>query len=315
MGRILEPINNILEPGERILWGINVDSGTPEERHFVITDRRVYRRSSEVPNNIYQGAVKEYLKTVGNTLVIERIGVRFYETSSKGYLFVGLRNSEIEIKYMIFDSLRGEHINIITKILSDSSNMSKNYISQFASRYPELSKSWIIDIGLPSTPPEEEVSSFSSQEEFQPPLITPEKYDTPLITPEKYNNIDETTQPPERSFIPQRIDQSLLSPQRHYHLSEDFQQDFSLASNVQNLKPSKPNQSSYDEYKTTSQIVEAVDESLYLNGNCSYCNQKISSYAEKIFTCKECGVFYHASCLNKLLQEGYCYNCNRTLIY
>ena len=134
----MEPIDDILDPDERILWGLIVDKNTPNERHFVITDKRVYRKSRNLSYSTYSEAPKAFLKLHNDVLIIERLGIRLFSAPSNKFLHIELRNSPREISYLIFDSLLPDHVKQIFRILGDSSNISRKYISEFYNANYEL---------------------------------------------------------------------------------------------------------------------------------------------------------------------------------
>ncbi len=316
----MEPINNVLDPDEKILWGLIVDQNTPNERHFVITDRRIYRKSRNLSYSTFSEAPKAFLKLQNDVLIIERLGLKMFSAPSNKLLHIELRNSPREISYLIFDSLLPDHIKQIFKILGDSSNISRKYIADFYKANYELMKPFIINLNESTTLPrpiEHQYQPPPLPEPQIPPIFTPEKYQEPLQTPELYQE-DSTSPQKSISSIPtQRIDQSILSPRGHNHIVEDFRHDYSYTS--YNLKPSKKKELESPSFsangKTTSQIIELNDNNLYYGSQCAYCQQKIANYEEKAYSCKECGAIFHENCLTNMMNEGFCYKCNRILVW
>jgi len=188
--------------------------------------------------------------------------------------------------------------------------MSQEYINKFALEHRDLTKSWLMNVELPANanvPPAPSLNTISQTQE-PPPLFTPEKYAQPILLPSQPSPQPTQTQP---------LRSSILSPTRHYHLSEDFQNDtpISMPSQASTPKKTETPQKTIDSSKSTSQIIPATDEMLYFGKICTFCREKIADYEEKIFSCKECGVLYHESCLSALMNEGFCPHCNRTLIW
>jgi len=95
---LVELINDILDPGEQILWSIFVNKGYANERHYAISNKRIYRREAKIPETHYHGAIKEFLRIVGNTLIIERIAVAFFKTTQMGEVYVNLRSMDASKK-------------------------------------------------------------------------------------------------------------------------------------------------------------------------------------------------------------------------
>jgi hypothetical protein len=319
----MEPINDILDPDEKIIWGVVVEKDTPQERHFVVTDRRIYRKAQDVIHSNYSEAPKEFLRVINNILIIERLGIKIVTAPNYSSLYVNLRGMQINIPILMFDSLTSDDIKAIFNILSESSNISKTYMANFYRTNYELMKDFIINLDEVMFPTSSSQPVYPSPslpepktESEPPPLITPEKYQQKLQTPELYQEEENSYKQSQDSTPTLRFDQSVFS---HSHLSTDFRQDFpSTSPNIGYKTPkqvkSEPSKS-YEEYKMTSQVLEANDENLYYGSQCAYCKENISNYQEKLYTCKECGVFFHEYCLEKLMQEGFCPNCNRTLIY
>lgn len=319
MSILVEPINDILDPGERILWNAVVNQGYANERYYAITNRRIYRKEEKIPETHYHGAIKEYLRIVKNTLVIERIAVEFFKTTPMGEIYIKLRTMSTDDLYLAFDDLSEEEIEQAFQTLANSSSISQDYINKFALEHRELTKSWLMNIDLPtenSGPPTP--STNMPQQPQTPPLITPEKYQQPLITPEKYTQpLFQEQAPSTQADSAQPLASSILSPTRFYHLSEDFQSDSPVpVPSPPSIQKSVPNQlRKVDATASTSHIIPASDEMLYIGKICTYCKQKIEDYSDKIYSCEQCGVLYHGNCLTNLMNEGFCLHCNRTLIW
>jgi len=317
---LVQPINDILDPGEQILWSVVVNKGYSNERQYAITNRKIYRREEKIPGTHYSGAIKEYLRIVGNTLIVERIAVEFFKTTPMGEVYIKLRTMDASDLYLAFDDLSDEEVEKAFQTLSNSSNISQDYINKFALEHRELTKSWLMNLELPAeiNIPPAPSGNIIQQSQTPPPLITPEKYQQPLITPEKYSQpIIQEPPPSTQASSVQPLSSSILSPTRLYHLSEDFQNESPIASPSppppQKITPTQHRK--VDPTTSTSQLIPATDEMLYFGKICTYCKQKIEDYGDKIFSCKECGVLYHENCLTNLMNEGFCLHCNRTLIW
>lgn len=61
----------------------------------------------------------------------------------------------------------------------------------------------------------------------------------------------------------------------------------------------------------TAHIVESSNTS----GKCTYCNIDLFEIQGKVFACDACGTFFHEACVNNVMREGYCLNCNKTLLW
>jgi len=212
----------------------------------------------------------------------------------------------------VFDGLSQEDLDTAFNFLTDPSSVSQDYINQFAMENPEITRSFLMNIGIglergsPSIPSGQINGSSHPQE--QVPLITPEKYSQPLFQ-------SSTPSPPIPSS--QTLSPSILTPGRRYHLSEEFQNDSqSFDSFLQTPQsPPRSEEKKVEYSKSASQIIAVTDGLLYLGKNCSYCREKIEDYKENLYSCEECGVLYHESCLNLLMNEGFCLYCNRTLLW
>ncbi|MEJ2250198.1 MAG: C1 domain-containing protein [Candidatus Lokiarchaeota archaeon] len=68
---------------------------------------------------------------------------------------------------------------------------------------------------------------------------------------------------------------------------------------------------------STTQVIEVDlnDPSFSFGARCTVCEYSFSDFSGKIYKCKECGSFYHQSCLERQMNEGICKNCGRILLW
>ncbi len=64
-----------------------------------------------------------------------------------------------------------------------------------------------------------------------------------------------------------------------------------------------------------SQILTFPKEQLASNAICTYCGEGFLIYEDLVYSCKECGVFYHKNCLDYQMREGVCKKCQRVLLW
>ena len=58
-----------------------------------------------------------------------------------------------------------------------------------------------------------------------------------------------------------------------------------------------------------------VIEVPHTNGTCAFCQIGIPDLQGKVYACSSCGALFHEACLNNLMREGFCLNCNKTLLW
>lgn len=51
------------------------------------------------------------------------------------------------------------------------------------------------------------------------------------------------------------------------------------------------------------------------NGTCAFCQIEIPELQGKVYACSSCGALFHEACLNNVMREGFCLNCNKTLLW
>lgn len=115
----METMKSFFDEDEKVLWSKIISEKGSNERIYIITNKRCYKKHHKVATTDYSGAPKEYLKVIDDMLIIERKGiqhVRFSHwvscflkgesTQSKPYFaFSGIRRAESEmIKNMLLDT-------------------------------------------------------------------------------------------------------------------------------------------------------------------------------------------------------------------
>ena len=220
----VEIMKSFFDEDEKILWSKILGEKGSNERIYIITNKRCYKKSHKIAEIDYSGAPKEYLKVIDDILIIERRGIQHIKFSH--WVSCILKGEQTQRKpYFSFSGIRRTEGEMIKNMLLDTHNLA------------QISSSGSGD-----------VSSQYSQ--FAQPVNPEEQYLTPSFTgPEGGAN--------------------------------------------------------------SAQIVEVAGGT----GTCAYCNIAISEIQGKVYGCTSCGVLYHEACLNNVMREGWCSNCNKILLW
>jgi len=167
---------------------------------------------------------------------------------------------------------------------------------------------------ITDTPTQESQISIAHQYQ-QPPQYQPyqqqdqyirQNQGNPLPQQYRYTNLEHTESP----SLQESSADFFVQPSESEYLEVDLNQQFSALEEDQ--------ASAFQEdigKSTTSRILEFSNKDLFVGNYCFYCDVELGSYLEKVYYCENCGAYYHQSCLDNLMCQGICLNCNRLLIW
>jgi len=115
----VEVIKALFIPGEEVLWHKVTGKDSSNERSFVITNRRIYKKHYKITINDFKGAPKDYLSVIGDILIIERIGIKVIRTAHKLSLFLETEHEDQMYRVYIFDKLSKQEAAYIKRVLLD----------------------------------------------------------------------------------------------------------------------------------------------------------------------------------------------------
>ncbi len=306
-------IKDLLASNETVLWEKVIAKDKPKERKYVITNMRVYKKSQDIPLKEFPGAPKDFLKVKDDILIIERIGIRQIRIREKKSLIekilkkiIQAKDTAGEFKENIDEAKasieKGEMPEFkfdqdtpkdtVDKVLKYAKKLAK-YLSRnkiFLYLHNAASNRSFMVIDRLSKEESDKVSNILEELEgiagssFLPESLR-ESYSAPSWPKvETANNII-TREPGRIHYTPPPQEEQYLTP------------------------------TTFKEVEATCQIAEVTDLSKCQGKNCIYCGNDLLLYNEKILLCKNCGVFYHESCLNIQIGEGFCLGCNKILLW
>ena len=213
----METMKSFFDEDEKVLWSKILSEKSTNERIYIITNKRCYKKDHKVATTDYSGAPKEYLKVIDDILIIERRGIQHVRFSH--WISCFLKGESTNRKpYFAFNGIRRLESEMIKNMLLDTRNLAAPG-SDGSSQYAQ--------VGDPN-----------------------EQYLTPSFT--------------------------------------------------------GPGGGA-----GTAQIVEIAGGT----GTCAYCNIGLSEIQGKVYGCTSCGVLFHEACLNNVMREGSCSNCNNILLW
>lgn len=325
----METIKKFFEGDEKIIFQKVISPNTKRERIYVVTDKRVYKKHINVPRKNYFGAPKKYLEAENDILMINRQGIIFVKTAGYQSLMSkiaermekGKEQREIfqtteekapDVKRFQVSDETKEKVKNAKKKFMDAQNRRKILIYlRDAQRRPYMilekltaeeaeeitnlltnTDTMSDDLAewVPFQTSEEQSGQFEEDEFVKTTIISR----GPSQQPPVYDNMP-------RQQYTEPVPQDQISPilpqesQEEEYLTPSFDPDFSSSNSVQ--------------------FFEVSDENIFYSNNCSYCGNELSTYQEKAYSCSGCKAYYHESCLNNLIREGICVNCNKIILY
>jgi len=320
-------IKDLLDANETVLWEKLVAKDKPKERHFVITNMRVYKKAADILNKKFPGAPKDFLKVREDILIIERPGIRQISIREKKSLIDKLLKKIIETKDktgVVQENLEKAKASIekgeVPKFEFDENTPKETVdkvlkyakkLSKFLSRNKILlylhnassNRSFMTIDRLSKTESDKVTEILEHFEGIAGTAFLPDSLQTPMTqTNWPTANIQDESPEIMRNVISRRPGQieNTQTPNPQYESQEEETY----------LTPS-----TFKEEQATCQVIEVSDLTQYEGKKCMYCGNDLGLYHEKIFSCQHCGVFYHESCLNLQMGEGFCLGCNKILLW
>jgi hypothetical protein len=306
-------IKDLIESNEPILWEKIVAQDKPKERKFVITNKRVYKQSHDIPTKEFRGAPKDYLRVKEDILIVERVGIREIVIKEKRSLIDKLVRKIIQSKEGADkDQKFQENIERAKK------SIEKGEAPEFS--FDENTTQETVDKTLKYA---KKIAKFLSRNRVllylhnatsNRPFMIIDK-----LSKEESDKVTELLQKFEAiagdAFLPESLRTPYAEPT--WPTNEPIRNVISRQpGQVETPPPSNENYLTPSSFKEDKcQVIEIIDLSRCQGKLCTYCGNDLTSYNERIFSCQGCGVNYHQSCLNMQIREGFCLNCNKTLIY
>ena len=308
----METIKNLLDANEKILFQKINAPDTKRERIYLITDKRVYKKKEDVPSKNYFGAPKKYLEIHNDILMISRQGIihvkiagsqtvmskimeRMEKSKEQRAIFETTEEKAPDVKRFQLSDDTKEKMKNAKKKFMDVQNRRKILIYlRDAQKRPYM----ILD-KLNAKEAEEIANLLTSSETMADNLAewVPLQTDGQHPDDKEFDEFTQTTvisrrpsqQPPQQYIqpIPQVAQEEFVTP--------SFNNNISISDSVQ--------------------FFEMTDEKLFYSSTCSYCGNNLSTYQEKAYSCSGCNASYHETCLNNLIREGICVNCNKIILY
>jgi len=332
----LENIKKLLDFDEKIIWEKTIAKGKRREKNYLITNKRVYNQYYKNALKTFETAPKEYIKLKNDIIIVERKGIEkivrrnvqsllgklldnvdqvkkakkeqnpFLTTSemeakkqeslsktqeviqqAKDFLqntrkiMLYIKNSPGRKPLLILNKLSYDEVNEVSKILAEN-----NPYFSGVTQNQEASSQYI-----------EQASFPQAHESFQQPTIVrhvisrqPRTQSSQIYPfPQQYDYQDPNLT---NIFTPTPLQESIPS-----------QNDF-LNSKEKSI-----------EFSNACSLIEISENEYNSLFTCSYCKKELNIYKEKVYKCSGCGVFYHESCLNTIMREGICLNCNNILLW
>ena len=352
----LADIKLFINPDEKIVWEKVIAKGKRNERHFVITDRRIYKKARNILMKNYTGAPREYLHVKDDVLIIERNGIhtikkRVYESMIKKIRKMiekakTVTESGDDLAQNLSDrpqSIPQSGLPPLSQYeLKEQAPTKMRQLSDRLKRYINANRILVflknatrnrpfMTFEMLSDKEMDEVHKILTETETETDLEGPpfnqthsyEQFQTPQNTYQPSVNRQVISRQPSS---PQPSHQPTIPPPPQQSYQQPSPQEYQEPSHEYTTYPPQPLPHPEEEYLTpstdfnggsdrTCQIVEAPEPPVSHGNTCAYCQNTLSTFSDKIFTCSGCGAFYHESCLNNLIREGICVNCNKILLY
>ena len=141
----MEIIKKFFDEDEEVLWHKTISPNSSNERTFIITNKRCYKKYHKNKTNDFSGA-PEGLKVIEDILIIERKAIKVVKYSH--WVSVILKGEDTRKKpYFIFDRVFREEGQMIKNLLLDTSNMAQEYGVDMISYTPMIaekgSEDWV----------------------------------------------------------------------------------------------------------------------------------------------------------------------------
>ena len=218
----METIKKFLDDDEEILWHKTISPKSSNERVYVVTNKRCYKKFHKVANKDYSGAPKEYLRVVDDILIVERKGIKIVKFSH--WVSCILKGEDPGRKpYLVFERVFRNEGEMLKNLLLDTSNLASEWGVDHTQYMPMIQQSGSED------------------------WVTPDFQQYPVSGP-----------PPD---------------------------------------------------------IANVTEVSQVTGTCAFCKINLTEIQGKTYTCSACGAYYHGACLDNVMREGFCTNCNKTLLW
>jgi len=118
----VETMKTFFDEDEKILWSKILSEKGSNERIYIITNKRCYKKHHKVATTDYSGAPKEYLKVIDDMLIIERKGIQHVRFSHWVSCF--LKGESTQRKpYFSFSGIRRAESEMIKNMLLDTRNL------------------------------------------------------------------------------------------------------------------------------------------------------------------------------------------------
>jgi hypothetical protein len=307
-------IKDLLTANEKVLWEKIVAKDKPKERIFVVTNMRVYKKSQDIPTKQFPGAPKDFLKVKDDILIIERTGIRQIRIRERKSLTEKILKKIIESKDKsgaVKENIdkakasleKGEVPDF--KFDDDTPKETQDKVLKYAKKIVKFLSRNKINIYLHN--------AASNRAFMVIDRLSKEESDEVTKILEYFEGIAG------ESFLPDSLQQPYSEP--NWPTGEPIREVITRRPGQVEYTPSPEQQeqfltpSTFKEVETTCQITEITNPSQYEGKNCIYCGNDLAMYAEKIYTCQGCGVFYHHSCLHIQVGEGFCLGCNKILLW
>ena len=112
----MEEFSNFIASDEEILWQKRLNVGKKREKAYLITDKRIYFKSNEVPDLDISFASKQYTSIKADVLIIERKGIKYTSWKANSRFLIFLKDSP-EKPYLEIESLSGSEFGEVKDIL------------------------------------------------------------------------------------------------------------------------------------------------------------------------------------------------------
>lgn len=320
----MERIKFFFKDDEKILWYDIFAKGKKRERNYVITNRRVYKGGPDIATEDFSRFPRKFLSVKDDILSVERIGIDYIKVKRHKSKFQTIKGLLEKIKSgkKYFEDIKKEMEAARKKLeegeipdFSLSSNSSGTDVTAQVQKNlkKQLLMTYNIEIYVKSMTDNKALTIFEKLSLPQSTKIsnilkdeTTLMIDTPMQ--DSQVSLPYPSHQPTRYQPYQQQNQSI--PQSPEYLEVDQSQQLYALESFQTS-------SIQDEVgkSTTSRIIEFTDQSLFIGNYCFYCNVELGNYLEKVYYCENCGAYYHQSCLDNLMSQGICLNCNQILIW
>jgi len=315
----VETIKKLFDEKEKILFHKIISPGTKRERIYVVTDKSVYKKHINVPRKNYFGAPKKYLeaeddilkisrqgiihvKTAGYQSLMSKIAERLEKSKEQREVFQTSEEKAPDVKRFQVSDETKEKLKKAGNKFMDAQNRRKILIYlRDAQRRPymileKLSAEDAEEIANILTDSNSMSDELAEWVPFQTSEGQSEHFEEDEFVKTTIISRGPSQQPPvyENVSVQSYTEPSPHSPQGEF-LTPSFDSDFSSSNSVQ--------------------FTAVTDENLFYGNICSYCGNELATYQEKVYSCSGCSAYYHESCLNNLIREGICLQCNKIILY